>query len=77
MPEKMITIETWDEFAAGLGDGDIMPGWGGYVEANEHITEELRLRIERAKDFKSLKKEMLGFLEERESFVRYANRNPP
>ncbi|MEP7168173.1 MAG: hypothetical protein ABI855_02260 [Bacteroidota bacterium] len=72
---KMITIYNWRRYCVEIGD--YSPGFGGYVDANDHIAKELRLRIERGKDFESLKKEMMEFLIDREVFVKFANCNLP
>mgnify|MGYP001167391384 CR=1 FL=1 len=73
--EEIVQIETWVDYAS--GDGDVIPGWGGYMEASLHYTMELRKRISEAKEFESLKNEILDFIKEREAFVDFAQSHPP
>ncbi|MBK8875527.1 MAG: hypothetical protein IPN13_17060 [Bacteroidetes bacterium] len=73
--KEIVQIETWVDYAS--GDGDVIPGWGGYMEANDHITQELRKRISGAMEFDSLKRGILDFIKEREAFVGFAQSHPP
>lgn len=68
------TKETWKKFAK-----EEDHGWNflGYINATEDMNNVLTIILGTNHDFKSLKKELTSFTNERKSFVGFANKHSP
>lgn len=69
----LVQSNEWDSYVEDLGNDTFV----GYFEANEHVVKALEPMIKKARDFEELKSELLEFVKQRKSFIRYAGKNFP
>ena len=69
----LIYAETWNSYLENFGPSNVV----GYLEANDHVAEELELVLNKASTFIELKSELLSFVEKRQKLSKFANDNLP
>lgn len=73
---SLVTIETWNRFlyeeSGAHGNSYLC-----YLDATDQIVSVLTEIVDTQKDFESLKKELLHFLEERKEFLDHGDNNHP